>query len=121
MRTILFAALAATELEAGQNTFRAGTKYDDLRIGERVNLALTETPDQIIGQAIVRGVVSDCLDILLAGHAQNNHGVIAAGLTDGAYAIGDQSAALKEILVGIYGPQEGHETFAAVYLDRIQN
>lgn len=116
MRTILFAALAAEELSGGENTFRKGEKYNDLRIGEIVNLALAETPDTIIGQAVVKGVVADCLGILLATHGANNHGTLHDG---GIQTPSVAMERLKGILDGIYGPQEGHETFAAVYLDRL--
>src|SRR5690606_32492899 len=113
MRTILFQSITDDELAGGENTFRAGDKWADLRPGERVNLALTATPDQPFAQGVVRGVVVDCLGILLAGHASQNHGVMHStedlGQTD--------AEMLKDVLEGIYGPQEGHETFTVVYLD----
>jgi len=114
MRTILFLAITAEELTGGENTFRAGEKYNDLRIGEVVNLALTAEPEKSIGQAVVKGVVSDCLGILLASHGHNNHAVMH-GEERGDFAL----QKLKADLDSIYGPQEGHETFAAVYLDRL--
>lgn len=116
MRTMLFQnPIRDGEFEHGHNTFRDGDNWADLRIGERIKLAMSDKPNEPICEAIIRGVVVDTLGILLSTHALNNHCVVDE-YTE-AWAANE---ALHSILTKIYGPLEGHRTFTAVYLDRVQ-
>ena len=112
MRTILFSSLGDGELVVGQNTFRKGSKYNDLKIGERVNLALTDKPDESIGEAVIRGVVYDLYGVLLHEHSRSNHGVLT-------YDLAKKAKMLHEILTTIYGEPDDLDLYAAIYLDRV--
>lgn len=118
MRIILFASLAATELMLpGENTFRQGTKWSDLKPGEKVGLALTAEPERIIDTAVVRGVVLDHLGVLLNVHAGHNHAVLKA-CGDNEIRWDQAADSLLASLRAIYPGMTDTDLFTVVYLQR---
>lgn len=116
MRRMLFTNPNFIDFTEGQNTFRKGDKWADLKIGEKVEIALAGVQhgeaETVVGEARVVGVVVGKLAGLLGRHAHNNHETFAMG--PGAYA----DDALFKILRKIYPETSTEDLFTAVYLDR---
>lgn len=74
MRRILFTNANFLRFDHGQSTFRLGSKWADLRIGEEVELALVDGGvETVVGTAAVDGVVTGTYDVLLTRHRHTNH------------------------------------------------
>ena len=115
MRRMLFTNPDYLDFTEGQNTFRKGTKWSDVEIGEKIELALVDlntNVETVVGEARVAGVVVGKLVGLLGRHAHSNHETFSLG--PNAYA----DDALLKILKRCYPGTSTEDIFTAVYLDR---
>lgn len=113
MRRMLFTNPDFLDFTEGQNTFRQGTKWSDLKIGEKIEVALKkDDTEEVVGIAKVSGIVVSKLVVLLGRHAHSNHETF--GMGPNSYA----DDALLKILKRIYPGISTEDIFTAIYLDR---
>lgn len=113
MRRMLFTNPTFLDFTEGQNTFRKGDKWADLKIGETIEIAtIAGETETVVGTAKVVGIVLGKLTSMLGRHAHSNHETFSLGPNSFA------DDALFKILKQAYPDCSTEDIFTVVYLDR---
>ncbi len=113
MRRMLFTNPTFLDFTEGQNAFRKGDKWADLRIGETIEIAtVADGVETVVAGAKVVGVVLGKLTTMLGRHAHSNHETFSLGPNSFA------DDALFKILRQAYPGCSTEDIFTVVYLDR---